>query len=93
MLNYARNSFGNIAPPVSPRDVEQARLRAPPGGGMWQVALLQGQSPFEQELAVPISLDEITGRTPLGPYILGALVLAGLGLPIVLVLLAKRRAS
>jgi len=93
VLNYARNSFGNIAEPVSVEDVAGARLRPPPGGGLWQVSLLQGQYPFDQELATPISLDEITGRTPLGPYILAALVLAGLGLPVVLVLLAKRRAT
>jgi mono/diheme cytochrome c family protein len=93
VLDYARNSFGNIAEPVPIEDVAGARLRSPPGGGLWQVALLQNQYPFEQELATPISLDEITGRTPLGPYILGALVLAGLGLPVVLVLLAKRRSA
>ena len=56
-LTYARQNYGNFAPPVTLRDVVAAK--APEGGMMWQASDLLAEYPFER--------DRLTGPLPAPP--------------------------
>jgi|GEM_PF-2209724 len=84
-LTYVRQSFGNFAAPITPKDV--AAARPPAEGLMWDADLLLAKYPFERDRITgplpPPTIDVQTWAPPSSGLAL-MLVVVGLGMLLIL---------
>jgi len=81
VLTYARRSFGNFAPAVSPRHVRRARETPPERGGLWEASALARRYPLERDgllraLPAPVVTGAAAGPAPpVGPAMTSSMVM------------------